>query len=211
MEEVGSAVFSGAGSDGSDYEHWPDDATQITSVSSISGYNSYNGLREFTYQPANSEAKKAEPPAAAQAQPVPYVFQPPVAQPAAPPAPPAYAAPAPQFYGGYGYSAYVPHMAYPTPGYYGYPGGDMPYCPPGYTPVYHPAAPPAEEKKKEEKKAKKPELRKWQGRTKAEVEEDNMKIAKEEGAWDKRKVEPVGLATDQMVWCVEVDGGPTLR
>ena len=60
-------------------------------------------------------------------------------------------------------------------------------------------------------KPKKPELRKWQGRTKAEVEEDNMKIAKAQGANEQRKVEPVGLNADQMVWCVELDGNPTLR
>ena len=52
---------------------------------------------------------------------------------------------------------------------------------------------------------------KWQGRTRAEVEEDNLKIAADEKAWEKRKVVPVGLANDQMCWVVEVDNTYTLR
>lgn len=52
---------------------------------------------------------------------------------------------------------------------------------------------------------------KWQGRTKAEVEEDNLKIAADEKVWEKRKVVPVGLANDQMCWVVEADGQFTLR
>lgn len=81
---------------------------------------------------------------------------------------------------------------------------------PGYQAIYVPAAataPPVEEKER----PKKPEVRKWQGRTKAEVEEDNMKIAKAEGACDARQVEPIGLKADQMVWIIEEDGSPTLR
>ena len=52
---------------------------------------------------------------------------------------------------------------------------------------------------------------KWQGRSKAEVEEDNMKIASREGAYDKRKIAPVGMKDDQMMWVVELDGSHTLR
>jgi hypothetical protein len=52
---------------------------------------------------------------------------------------------------------------------------------------------------------------KWQGRTKAEVEEDNLKIAADEKVCEKRKVVPVGLAGDQMCWVVEADGSYTLR
>lgn len=51
----------------------------------------------------------------------------------------------------------------------------------------------------------------WKGRTKAQVEEDNMVIAAKEGAYDKRKVVPVGIKDDQMIWCVEEDGSHTLR
>lgn len=202
MEEVGSAVIGH--DDASDYDHWPDDSTQISTASTLTSY-SRNGLREREYIPANEDKKIAGPPSAAQ--PIPYALQPPAPFSAqiAPPA--AYAAP--QYYGAY--PAYAPHMAYPAPGFYGYPNGGMPFCPPGYTPVYYPPAPAAEKPKQEKKKSKKPEIKKWQGRTKAEVEEDNMKIAKEEGAWDARKVEPIGLAADQMVWVVELDGTHTLR
>ena len=38
-----------------------------------------------------------------------------------------------------------------------------------------------------------------------------MKIAKAEEADKVRKVAPVGLKADQMVWVVEWDGSPTLR
>ena len=56
-----------------------------------------------------------------------------------------------------------------------------------------------------------PKVSVWQGRTKKEVEEDNMRIAAQEGAYDKRKVVPTGLKPDQMCWVVEVDGSHTLR
>lgn len=51
----------------------------------------------------------------------------------------------------------------------------------------------------------------WIGRTKAEVEEDNMKIAKREGATEKRKIAPVGVEDDQLFWVVELDDSHTLR
>ena len=51
----------------------------------------------------------------------------------------------------------------------------------------------------------------WKGRTKAEVDEDNMKIAKSEDVYAKRKVAPVGVQEDQMFWVVETDGSHTLR
>lgn len=53
--------------------------------------------------------------------------------------------------------------------------------------------------------------RKWQGRTKAEVAEDDMKIAAAQGAYAPRKVVPLGLADDQVVWVVEADGATVLR
>lgn len=58
---------------------------------------------------------------------------------------------------------------------------------------------------------KQPQPNVWKGRTKAEVAEDNMKYAKTEGSWDKRKIAPVGLADDQMCWVIELDGSHTLR
>jgi hypothetical protein len=54
----------------------------------------------------------------------------------------------------------------------------------------------------------------WLGRTKAQVEEDNMKIAKAEGAYDKKnygKMVPSDMKDDQMCWVVELDDGHTLR
>ncbi|TKA83579.1 hypothetical protein B0A55_00416 [Friedmanniomyces simplex] len=51
----------------------------------------------------------------------------------------------------------------------------------------------------------------WLGRTKAQVEEDNMKLAAKEGAYQKRKIVPTGVREDQMMWCVEGDGSHTLR
>jgi hypothetical protein len=209
MEEVGTAVVNGD----DDYDHWPDDATQLSAPSTVSGPDGYNGMREFQYHPANEHKKKADEPKVVQ--PVPYAYQPLATAPAPTSfSPPGYSPfPAQQYFNPY--SAYASHMAYPAPAYYGLPGGGaMPYCPPGYTPVCvpAPAVVPAPEKKDDKKdKPKKPEVKKWQGRTKAEVEEDNMKIAKAEGAWDARRVEPVGLKADQMVWVVEGDGSPTLR
>jgi hypothetical protein len=63
----------------------------------------------------------------------------------------------------------------------------------------------------EKRVKKKAEPMKWQGRTKAEVEEDNMRIAAKEGAYVARKVEPIGLTEDQPVWVVLGDGSHSLR
>lgn len=206
MQEVGAGVVD---SSSDDYEHFPDDSTQLSAPSAVSGYDSHNGLRQFEYQPANGVKKKEDKESPKVAPPPPAVYQ--------PVQPPQYQAQPVQYI--HSYSPYAPHMAYPAPAYYGYPQGGMPMCPPGYAPVYVPAPATApakdekEEKKKEEKKPKKEkaEVKKWQGRTKAEVEEDNMKVANEEGAYDARKVEPVGLKADQMVWVVEGDGSHSLR
>lgn len=193
------------GSDaGEDYEHWPDESKHYEKeLVAAAGYDSYNGLHRFTYHPANAVQEKAAPAPTPQAQPAPVHFT--------------YAAPAPQIqpqqmpfmtcYPPMQYG-YPPQMAYPMPAYFGYPQPGAPVgAPAGYTHIYQPAAPPPEEKKE----LKAPEPRKWQGRTKAEVEEDNMKIAMREGAYDERKVEPKGLNEDQIVWVVEVDGSHTLR
>ena len=213
MEEIGTATINDASA--SEYEHWPDDETQLSGPSAVSGYDGLNGVREFQYMPANTEKKEkkpAEPPKIVK--PVPqYYYHPAAAAFQTPQAPLPPQAPQP-------YAQYMNPYAYPAPAYYGFPGA-MPAMAYGqYPPVYVPApatAPPAAEKKEAESKAKekeekkKPEVRRWQGRSKAEVEEDNMKIAKAEGACEARKVEPVGLKADQMVWVVEGDGSPTLR
>jgi len=178
----------------SDYEHWTDDDHFLsTPPVAAGGYDSHNGLRSHTYQPAETEMKEKK---------------------AAPtPASPKVASPSPHIF--YTYPPQQPQMmayppmqfSYPMPGYplsgYPMPGYGMPmpgcyaYAPPAAQPVnYQYAAP-------------KPS--KWQGRSKKEVDEDNMKIAAKEGAYDKRKVEPVGVKDDQMMWCVETDGSHTLR
>ena len=190
-----------SGEVGGEYEHWPDDATQLSDSSiAATGYDSHNGLREFQYHPADEvKAPAVEPP---KAQPIPYAYQPPVNAP-----PPAQCA---SYYPPMQY-AYPPQMACPAPAYYGYPGAHQvtgyPYYPPGYTPIFASAPAPVVE----EKKSRKRSPRKWQGRSKAEVEDDNMKIAQREGAYAARKVESVGLQEDQMVWVVETDGSHTLR
>ncbi|KAK6430668.1 hypothetical protein LTR95_013178 [Oleoguttula sp. CCFEE 5521] len=51
----------------------------------------------------------------------------------------------------------------------------------------------------------------WLGRTKAEVEEDNKKIAATEKVYDKRTMVPTGLSDDQMCWVVGTDKSHTLR
>ena len=185
-----------------DYEHWPDDSSlyEISTVAA-SGYDSYNGLRSHMYNPAADVEKKEATPEPPKAQPVTYVCAS-APQPASQPPQKLQYVTYPQMHYGY------PQMAYPAPAYYGfpYPGQAAPQGFPGYGyPVCQPVAAAVEEKKKA------PELKAWQGRTKAEVQEDNMKIAASEGVYNARKVEPKGLKEDQMVWCVETDGSHTLR
>jgi hypothetical protein len=193
---------------GAEYEHWPDNATQYSSTAStiIPGYDFYNGLREYSYTPADDEqmSKKEDKPKASEAPNSEHTVITKVSKRSSqqPPAP-------------YICMPY-PHLAaYPAPAYYGLPPQGMPgyACPPGYgpmcVPITNPAPPKSEEPKKQKKR--KPEALKWQGRTKQEVEEDDMKIAAKEGAYEKRKVEPVGLAEDQPVWVVLEDGKHGLR
>jgi hypothetical protein len=191
---------------GSDYEHWPDDATQFSTTAPSVVYDSYNGLREYRYEPANDEKKddkkKIEPAPAAEVpatQQTAYAYQP---------------GPPPQYYQGMPYACYPNQQfaAYPAPAYYGLPPqayGFPPGYPQGFLPA--PAAPREEVKVVEKRVKKKAEPMKWQGRTKAEVEEDNMRIAAKEGAYMARKVEPIGLTEDQPVWVVLGDGSHSLR
>ncbi|KAK5166436.1 uncharacterized protein LTR77_007979 [Saxophila tyrrhenica] len=223
----------------SSYEHWPDDATltSSTTMASISGYTKHNGMRECEYEPANTDKastttgttttaklkSKGEKMKAAEIEAAPEA-------PLLAPAPPAhiaqpyqysypprysYCAPSPQY-------PYFPNPSFivPAPAYYGLPVLQLqhPYdLPPGYcyVPAYAPAVESRADTKGEgnggKKKSKKLETMKWQGRTKAEVEEDNMKIAVKEGAYKKRKIEPVGLGDDQPVWVVLGNGSHALR
>ncbi|KAI6861989.1 hypothetical protein KC343_g15694 [Hortaea werneckii] len=97
-------------------------------------------------------------------------------------------------------------VPYGVPAYYPYPPQAMPAMP-GFPPfAYPPAAayvyqPPYTA----------PQPTEWKGRTKAEVDEDNMKIAAKEDAYGKRKIQPIGVKDDEMFWVVELDGSHTLR
>ena len=51
----------------------------------------------------------------------------------------------------------------------------------------------------------------WLGRTKAQVEEDNVKIAMRESVYRYDPMKPKDPKTDQLFWCVELDGATTLR
>lgn len=193
----------------SDYEHWPDDDSSFEEeFIAASGYNNYNGLRAHNYHPANQEKEKSKSPTPEPAKPAPVtcVPIPQVASPQQVPYMMGYPGMQPMQY------CYPQPLAYPAPAYYGYPPQMQapPYAPAqGFAQVGEDTTAPAEKKKK--KKPKKASPRKWQGRTKAEVEEDNMKIAAREGVCAPRQVEPKGLKDDQMVWCVETDGSHTLR
>nr|POE87486.1 hypothetical protein CFP56_30075 [Quercus suber] len=52
----------------------------------------------------------------------------------------------------------------------------------------------------------------WVGRTRAEVERDNIRIAAEERAYEQqRKFGPIGMADDQKCWVVEADESESIR
>lgn len=179
---------------GSDHEHWPEDFKAAPAVPAP-GYDTHNGLRMTSYEPASPTLKEASPPPSSDASTKAASLTEIHAQYAYAPAP----APAAKVATGVTY-AYVPTAApapapAPAPVAVPKPSNKM------NTYTYHPTF---------EKPAVK-ETNKWQGRTKAEVEDDNQKIAAEEKVWDKRKVVPTGLADDQMCWVVEADASYTLR
>jgi hypothetical protein len=223
-----------------DYEHWPDDSKYWSKEAPAApGYDENNGLHSHSYlaakdaAPAKSESPTPEKEAEAQPEPAaaPTVYAP---QPIYGGFPPTIAHPGAQFYS----HPQAMYGAFPPQGYYTYaqPGPPVvvaapkpkaktpePVAAPAtsapapanfhvYTPSFSvvpvegvvAAAVAVEEPKQ-------PQPNTWQGRTKAQVEEDNMKFAKSEGVWDKRKVAPIGLADEQMCWVIELDGSHTLR
>ncbi|SMR59460.1 unnamed protein product [Zymoseptoria tritici ST99CH_3D1] len=136
-----------------------------------------------------------------------------------------------QVYGGYPQQVYGGN---PQPGYYGYPQPNMapagpviavaPPAAKSVTPPPTPAEPipePAPAKNNThfyvprftggEEAVVIPQPSAWLGRTKAQVEEDNSKIAKEQGAWDARKMVPKDVPDDQVLWVIELDNTKTLR
>lgn len=192
---MASTTFSFQDDDsGSDHEHWPEDfKSQVEPAVASAGYDSHNGLRMHCYQPAAPSTKAASPPpppspkenvkaAVLTETHVQYAFAPPVNM---------------------STHAYIPAGAatVTVPAPQAPPPAPKPADPVANTYTYHPSF--------TEKPAE--ATHKWQGRTKAEVAEDNLKIAADEKVWAKRKVVPVGLANDQMCWVVEADGSYTLR
>jgi hypothetical protein len=195
---MASTTFSFQDDDsGSDHEHWPEDFKLATPAVASAGYDSHNGLRMHCYQPAAPSTKADSPPPPPSPKesvkavpltelPVQYAYAPPVNM---------------------STHAYVPAAAttvtYAVPTAPPPPAAPKPADPVPNTYTYHPSF--------TEKPAVVVVTNKWQGRTKAEVEEDNLKIAADEKVCEKRKVVPVGLAGDQMCWVVEADGSYTLR
>ncbi|KAK4501886.1 hypothetical protein PRZ48_007695 [Zasmidium cellare] len=182
-----------------DYEHWPDESICFTKPAAAPPAPPSDN-------PPAPEAPKFSPALpphfTQQPQPLYYAHQ-----------PSAMTYPQPQYYSHPPQGYYPPQ--YPQPAYYTY-GAPAP-APPAPTPAPAMAAPPANyhvyQPAGTEPKAVPgaPQANVWLGRSKEQVEEDNMKIAKKEGAYDKRKMAPVGVKDDQFFWVVELDGKTTLR
>jgi hypothetical protein len=191
-------------SSGSEHEHWPEDFKPAPAVASP-GYDTQNGLRMHNYQPATATTVAA--PSTKAASPSPSLSPPPS------PEKSVKAAVLTEFAVQYAYPPQEPvKMATHTQAYVSVP------APVTVAPSAKTAAPKASEPVPntfvyEPKFSEKPAeaANKWQGRTKAEVEEDNTKIAADDKVWEKRKVVPTGLPDDQMCWVVEADASYTLR
>ncbi|KAK6442172.1 hypothetical protein LTR95_001581 [Oleoguttula sp. CCFEE 5521] len=173
------------------------------------GYNSHNGLRSQTYVPAVKEATPPASPRSLHARPqltqsltyLPYQHH-------------AYTSPyAVNFMPAKsGYYQYVPApAASAAPTAPAVPAAPIPPTPvtslpavnKGVSYTYHPAGATDEPATMA--------TNVWLGRSKAEVEEDNKKIAAAEKAYDKGTMVPIGLPDDQMCWVVETDKSHTLR
>jgi hypothetical protein len=199
---MASTVFSFGTADedsGSDHEHWPDDFKPAPAPTvAPPAFDPRAGVRMHCHCHAAPSTKADSPPpppspkesvkaAVLTELPVQYT----------------YAAPANMTTHAYvpAAAATVTVAATPAPPPAPKPAAPAPHAQAPNTYTYHPAV------------AEKPTeaTNKWQGRTRAEVEEDNLKIAAEEKAWEKRKVVPIEMANDQMCWVVEVDNTYTLR
>ncbi|USW51594.1 hypothetical protein Slin15195_G049130 [Septoria linicola] len=187
----------------SDYEHWPSDKKHYTQpAKSAAGYDANNGYHSHAYLvPKQKSASPA--PRADSKSPQPQVI--PYPQPVYYGYPPAHPGAQQQFYS-------HPVPVYNAPQGY-YPPYAMPAPAPAPTPAAIPAANvhyywPAAETPKAEEPA--PKANAWIGRTKAQVEEDNMKLAKAENVYAPREFVPK-MDDDQMCWVVELDKTNTLR
>lgn len=87
------------------------------------------------------------------------------------------------------------YYSYPAPGYVAYPSQG-----------YYMAVAPQIAQPRVDEKIEHPMPNAWLGRTRAEVEQDNMKLAKREGASEPRKVQPIDVKDTQLFWVIEPDG-----
>lgn len=217
--------FDDDDSSGSEHEHWPEDFKPAPAVAEP-GYDNQNGLRMHNYHPPTVAALSIAPSSVA----------PPSTKAASPsPSPP----PSPEknvkaaaltdtFTIQYAYPAQEPiKMATQTQAYVSIPV-PVTAAPATVAPATVAPASVAASAKTAAPKASDPvpnthvyipkftekpaeAANEWLGRTKAQVEVDNTKIAADEKVWEKRKVVPTGLPDDQMCWVVEADASYTLR
>lgn len=203
-----------AGND-DDYEHWPSDSKQYTpGAPPAPGFDGNNGYHSHSYlvpkqksaSPAPSggraDSKSPQPPIVTYPQPIYYGYAP---QGMTHPGQQQYYShpvqmamqPAPQgYYPQYAIATPAPAPA-PAPAPVAVPiAGNEHY----YIPVQQ--APKAPEPV--------PKANVWIGRTKAEVDADNMKLAKSENVYAPREFVPK-MEEDQMCWVVELDKTHTLR
>lgn len=197
--------------DGDDYEHWPSDNKRYTQPAPPApGFDGNNGFHSHSYliPPKQKSASPAPgggradskspqpPPVVSYPQPIYYGYP-----------PQGMTHPGQQQY----YSHTVPMAMQPGPAAY-----------PGYfaSPVMAPAAAPVaitgnehyyipiQQAPKAAEPA--PTANDWNGRTKAQVEEDNMKLAKSENVYAPRELVPK-MEEHQLVWVIELDKTRTLR
>ena len=204
-----SAIMS---ANGNEYEHWPSDNQRYTQPAPPApGFDGNNGVHSHSYlippkqksaSPApggRSDSKSPQPPpVVSYPQPIYYGYP-----------PQGMTHPSQQQY----YSHPVPMAMQPPPA--AYPGF---WAAPPMAPAPAPAPVaitgnehyyiPIQQAPKPSEPA--PTGNAWIGRTKAEVEEDNMKLAKSENVYAPRKLVPQ-MDDDQMVWVIELDKTRTLR
>jgi hypothetical protein len=154
-----------------DHQHWPDDETWQTTGYAVPGYDDNNGLHTHTYYPSGHVPQQGSH------------AQPPVYQQY-----PAAGNPEPQY-----------HATTQQPQYYAYPPSYMVY-PTNYYPVVYEQPQQMASYAPAPQMTSKPQSHAYAGRTKAQVMEDNCKIAKREGANNPRKVEPIGVKDTDLFW-----------
>ena len=192
-----------------EYEHWPnDDRHWMEPAVAAPGYDSNNGLQRHLYRSAYGGSPSPAPdcppqqPPQPPAQSLPPMYYPQVQHPTVT-YPNMQHYPQPQ----YVYATPPPAYGYYT---YGQPPAPVPTPQPAPAPAYMAPCHVYQPTFDEPAESRQP-MHTWLGRTLSQVHEDNMNIAKREGACDKRQVEPIDVAEGQMLWVVETDGSHTLR